>query len=183
MLNTLAKLSLVATSIAPILLTLWFSEISQKWNAKKNFATNISNHWDNGISYLVIAGILTIICWRLIELSKKNLEKVPVKITTVKTVDREIIGFIIVYLLPLINESTAAVNPAKLIFVGVFFFIIVATSHSYHFNPLLGIIGYHFYEVETEGGITYVLISKQNIADCKSIVQVVQLTEYMILES
>jgi hypothetical protein len=70
-----------------------------------------------------------------------------------------------------------------LIFVAALFFLIVATSHSYHFNPLLGFLGYHFYEVNIEGGITYVLITKQNIADCKSITQVVQLTEYMILET
>jgi hypothetical protein len=70
-----------------------------------------------------------------------------------------------------------------LIFIAVIFFFIVLNSHAYHFNPLLGIFGYHFYEVTIEGNITYVLITRQNIADCKSISHVVQLTEYMILET
>jgi len=183
MLNKLAKLSLVATSLAPILFTLWFVEINKEWDSKKAFCTNIINHWSDGIIYFVIAGILTLICWKLITLSKKNLEVMPVKIITVKTVDKEIIGFILVYLLPLINQTTTTVNGSVLIFVGILFFMIVSTSHSYHFNPLLGFLGYHFYEVNIEGGIFYVLISKQNITHSKSIEKVVQLTEYMILES
>ena len=34
-----------------------------------------------------------------------------------------------------------------------------------------------------EGDITYVLITRQNITDCKAVSQVVQLTEYMILDA
>lgn len=49
--------------------------------------------------------------------------------------------------------------------------------------PLLGVFGYHFFEVTIEGDITYVLITRQNITDCKAVSQVVQLTEYMILEA
>jgi hypothetical protein len=37
--------------------------------------------------------------------------------------------------------------------------------------------------VTIEGDITYVLITRQNITDCKNVSQVVQLTEYMILDA
>ena len=183
MLNKVAKLSLVATSLAPICLTLWFIEISKIWDKKAGFFSNISNHWQAGFNYFLIAFVLTFVCWGLIALSKRHLEKIPVQINAVKTVDKEIVGFILVYLLPLINQTTATISQPVLIFVAVMFFLTVYTSHSYHFNPLLGFLGYHFYEVTIEGGITYVLITKQNITDCKSITQVVQLTEYMILET
>jgi hypothetical protein len=106
----------------------------------------------------------------------------PVKIKAVKTVDKEIVGFLLVYLLPLMNQSNNTISLSVLTFIAVIFFFIVQNSHAYHFNPLLGFFGYHFYEVTIEGDITYVLISRQNIADCKSISHVVQLTEYMILE-
>ena len=70
-----------------------------------------------------------------------------------------------------------------LTFVAVIFFFIAHNSHAYHFNPLLVFFGYHFFEVTIEGDITYVLITRQNITDCKAVSQVVQLTEYMIFDA
>jgi len=130
---------------------------------------------------LLITIILTSLCVLLLFLSTRNLEKNPIKINAVKTADKEVVGFIIVYLLPLINESTVKVNTAVLIFIALLFFWIVFTSNSYHFNPLLGFLGYHFYEITIEGGITYILISRNDIVNCKNIKYVVQLSEYMVL--
>ena len=170
MLSKAAKLALVATSLAPICLTLWFVEFSKAWN------------WQAGWVYLLVAILLTLLCGGLVWLAGKKLERLPVKIKAVKTVDKEIVGFLLVYLLPLINQTSNTISLPVLIFIAVIFFFIVQNSHAYHFNPLLGFFGYHFYEVTLEGDITYVLVTKQNIADCKSISHVVQLTEYMILE-
>ena len=172
MLNKFAKLSLVATSMAPIFLTLWFVEFSKSWD------------WKYGGWYLLAALLLSLLCHGIIRLSvsEKRLESLPIEIKAVKTVDKEIVGFLLVYLLPLINQSQSTISVPVLLFVAIVFFIIIYNSHSYHFNPLLGFFGYHFYEVTIEGSITYVLITKRNITHCKSISQVVQLTEYMILE-
>ncbi|MCV6613162.1 MAG: hypothetical protein OIF55_20605 [Amphritea sp.] len=173
MLNKFAKLSLVATSLAPIFLTLWFVELSKTWQ------------WQQGWPYLLAAAALALLCFGLIRLSvaPQGLEPLPVKIKAVKTVDKEIVGFLLVYLLPLINQSQTTISVPVLIFVAVVFFFIVYNSHAYHFNPLLGLFGYHFYEVTIEGDITYVLITRQDITHCKSVTQVVQLTEYMILDT
>ncbi len=94
MLNKAAKLALVATSLAPICLTLWFVEFSKAWN------------WQAGWAYLLVAILLTLLCGGLVWLAGKNLEKLPVKIKAVKTVDKEIVGFLLVYLLPLINQTS-----------------------------------------------------------------------------
>jgi hypothetical protein len=182
MLNKVAKLTLVATSLAPVCLTLWFVELSKAWDEKLTFFQNIAANWQVGCSYLVATASMSLLCFLLIWLSGRNLEKLPVKIKAVKTVDKEIVGFLLVYLLPLINQENNSISLSVLVFITVIFFFIVQNSHAYHFNPLLGFFGYHFYEVTVEGDITYVLITKQNIADCKSISHVVQLTEYMILE-
>jgi len=170
MLSKFVKVLLVATSLAPIFLTLWFIEFSKDWNLL------------DGLIYLFITTILIVICILILNFSKSNLEKIPVKITSVKTADKEVVGFIIVYLLPLINESSLNVNPNVLIFIAVLFFIIVFTSNSYHFNPLLGFFGYHFYEISIEGGITFVLLSRKDVVNCKNIKAVVQISEYMVLE-
>ncbi len=185
MLNKAAKLALVATSLAPICLTLWFVELSSVWEPALPWSQNVTSHWQAGSGYLLAALILSGLCLGLVWLSasRHGLERMPVQIKSVKTVDKEIVGFLLVYLLPLINQSHSTISVPVLIFVAVIFFFIVYNSHAYHFNPLLGLFGYHFYEVTIEGNITYVLITRQNITDCKNITQVVQLTEYMILDA
>ena len=185
MLNKLAKLALVSTALAPICLTLWFVEISSAWKSSLPFSDNLAAHWQAGSGYLLAALILSGLCFGLVWLSasRHGLERLPVKIKSVKTVDKEIVGFLLVYLLPLINQSQNTVSLPVLVFVAVMFFFIVYNSHAYHFNPLLGFFGYHFFEVTIEGDITYVLITHQNITDCKAVSRIVQLTEYMILDA
>ena len=68
MLNKAAKLALVATSLAPICLTLWFVEYSKAWD------------WQAGWTYLLVAVLLTLLCGGLVWLSGKKLQKLPVKI-------------------------------------------------------------------------------------------------------
>lgn len=185
MLNRLAKLALVSTALAPICLTLWFVEISSVWQSALPFSDNLAAHWLVGSGYLLAALVLSGLCFGLVWLSASlhGLERLPVKIKSVKTVDMEIVGFLLVYLLPLINQSQNTISLPVLVFVAVIFFFIVYNSHAYHFNPLLGFFGYHFFEVTIEGDITYVLITRQNITDTKAVSQVVQLTEYMILDA
>ena len=170
MLNKIAKLALVATSLAPICLTLWFVEFSKNWD------------WQQGWGFLLAALLMSITCYGLIQLSTRKLESLPIKIKSIKTADKEIVGFLLVYLLPLIKQSSNTSSTPVLAFVTFLFFLIVYNAHVYHFNPLLGFFGYHFYEVTIEGDITYVLITRQNITHCKRITRVVQLTEYMILD-
>lgn len=164
MLNKAAKLALVATSLAPIFLTLWFVELSSAWETALPWSQNLVSHWKAGSAYLLAALVLSGLCFGLVWLSasRHGLERLPVKIKAVKTVDKEIVGFLLVYLLPLINQSQSNISLPVLVFVAVIFFFIVYNSHAYHFNPLLGFFGYHFFEVTIEGDITYVLITRQN---------------------
>lgn len=170
MLSKFAKIALTATSIAPVFITLWFVKFSNNW------------YWGDGIEYLIITMFLTLICWGLLSLSRKRLQKLPLVINSVKTADNEMIGFIVAYLLPLINKSSLDVDIRVLIFVIFLLFLVIITSNSYHFNPLIGLLGYHFYEVTLSSGVSFVLLSQRNIRDCKSIQYVVHLSEYMIME-
>lgn len=66
--------------------------------------------------------------------------------------------------------------------MAVFFLFIVATSHAYHFNPLMSVLGYHFYEVTDTGGVSYVLITRRSLHTARSAARVVRLSEYIILD-
>jgi hypothetical protein len=170
LLNKAAKIALVSTSLAPICLTLWFVEFSKGWD------------WQQGWGYFLATVLMVVVCFGLVWLSARKLESLPVKIKSIRTADKEIVGFLLVYLLPLVKQAPNAISMPVLLFVAIFFFLIIYNAHVYHFNPLLGMFGYHFYEATIEGDITFVLITRQSITHCKSISRVVQLTEYMILD-
>lgn len=120
MLNRLAKLALVSTALAPICLTLWFVEISRAWQRDVPWSENLADHWLVGSGYLLAALVLSGLCFGLVWLaaSRYGLERLPVKIKSVKTVDKEIVGFLLVYLLPLINQSQSTISVPVLVFVA-----------------------------------------------------------------
>jgi len=62
------------------------------------------------------------------------------------------------------------------------FAAVVATGYSYHFNPLLGLMGWHFYKVSTKEGVTYVLVTKRQLRNATETIEVGQLTEYIVLD-
>ncbi len=173
---------MVATSLSPILLTYWFIEQVKIYDSNCSVFENFIENVSVGYGLFLFTIVLVIICLFIIRLARKQLESLPIEIEEIKTADNESISFILVYLLPLASGITDKFNLPILIFVAILFFFIVMTSNSYHFNPLLNFFGYHFYEVKVQGGINYILLSKKNITNSKSIKFAHQLTEYMILE-
>lgn len=166
MLRFLPKLLLVATAFAPVMLT--FAAVS--WFAG-----------ERNPAYGLLGGVVVavLMCVALINQSAKRLSANPVSIKSIKPADKEIVGFVLAYLLPLARGS-------QFTEVGMFvalavFFLVVMTSNAYHTNPLLGLIGYHFYEVTIED-VGYTLISRRNLHNTKSIKSVVSLTDYMLLD-
>jgi len=181
-LNRAVKTLLVATSLAPILLTYWFIEVVNAYQKELGIVENVKLYWDTGIVFLVSTVLLVILCLVIIRLARTRSETLPISIEEIKTADNESLGFILVYLLPLASGISEGFSVPILVFVAVLFFFIVMTSNSYHFNPLLNFFGFHFYEVKVSGGINYILLSRKNITNSKSINHAHQLTEYMLLE-
>lgn len=170
MLNKVAKLLLVATSLAPVLISYAF--------------VAFLNHK----SRYLIAGLLTTTilliaaCVTVVTLARRTLQCLSFPIASIKTSDSEVLGYVIAYLLPLASAPGSGINPLLLGYVLAVFFLVVWGSHAYHVNPLLGIIGYHFYEVTTKNGVTFLLITKRDIRNTGAVQKVVQLTDYMVLD-
>jgi hypothetical protein len=169
MLSRFAKLLLTSTAIVPVLLT-------YAWVA---FMAG-----EGRLGIILLAGCigLTFACLGLLRYAKENLERMNFAATTVEAADRENIAFLLLYLLPLFTTDFATLNwsvwiPAILIFGAV-----VATGYSYHFNPLLGLMGWHFYKVGTKEGVTYVLITKKQLRNATGALDVGQLTEYIVMD-
>ena len=173
MLSRFLKVFLVSTALAPVFLTLAFVE----WR----HAT--FRPW--GASYLGIAVCMTGGCLALLKGAKQTLEPLTFNVTSASTADREVIGFLLAYVLPLLlpRATSAPLDGGSVLFIVALFGLVVWGTHSYDFNPVLGAFGYHFYKVTTPGGISYVLITRRRLVSVQEINKVVQLTEYVVLDT
>lgn len=169
-LNRFATLLLVATSFAPVLFTLAF------------VATRRSE-WITAACYVLAASLLCGLCLMVLKEVANRVPSVAFPVTSVKSADKEIIGFVLSYLLPLVNTSNVLrVDPVVLWFVLTLLGIVAWSTNSYHFNPLLGIFRYHFYEVSTPQSVGFVLISRRDIHSADEIQFAIRLSQYVVLE-
>ena len=52
---------------------------------------------------------------------------------------------------------------------------VIAHAGAFHFNPVMGLLGYHFYAVKDNEGVSHLLISKTELHRPKLEVQTVRL--------
>jgi hypothetical protein len=169
MLSTLAKLMLTATALAPVALVYAWVLYSD-------------GHWTTSIALVSGAVVLFILMLFLLGYSQKNLERSEFKVTSIEAADREYITFILLYLSPLFTSEFGDLNWNILIPTLIIFVLVVSTGYGYHFNPLLGLLGWHFYKVNTSEGVSYVLITKKELRSASHCLKVGQLTEYIVID-
>lgn len=165
MLNTFAKFLLVATSLSPVLGAV----------AVNQFARDESwHHWG---SWLAVAVLLVFMCWALLSYSAKHLQSVDLHIKEFESNDQEVLAFLLAYLLPFVSADNMAFTGDWLTgayILGVIF-LVIAHAGAFHFNPVMGLLGYHFYAVKNDDGVSHLLISKQELRKPGENVQTVRL--------
>ena len=170
MLNKFAKIMLVATSLAPVLGA--FGMISYT----SNHSIWMAARW------FFCAILLLLLCWLLFRFAETKGEKETLTFRAFKNVDREVLTFLLIYLLPLIAKDSL---PEFHTPVGIYVFLVIAWavyhSNAFFFNPLLGLLGYHFYTVETHDGVPHVLLTKDTIRVPSSTLEVIQLFDHTYL--
>lgn len=170
-LSKFAKLLFVATSLAPVLgafgIVAWIREAP----------------WLHVAIWFGSAAIALFICLAIMFFATQQLEKESLVIKSIKHADAEVLAFLLTYLLPLagLQESVLTNVP-----VVAYVFIVIAWtvyhSHAFHFNPLLGVAGYHFYEVESTDGVCLMLVSRRAIRRSTLTTQAVHMFDYTFLD-
>ncbi len=153
MLNRLATFLLVSTSLAPVLGAV----------AVNQFALRRS--WYNWASWLIVAVLLTAICWLLLKYSTKSIQKDVFRIKEFERNDKEILAFLLAYLLPFLSSKDMAFTGEWITgaYIIVIIFWVIAHAGAFHFNPVMGLLGYHFYAVKDGHDVSYLLISKKHL--------------------
>lgn len=153
MLNTLAKFLLVATSLSPVLGAVAVNQFAR------------SESVDRWGSWLAVAVILVFMCWALLRYSAKYLQSVDLHIKEFESNDKEVLAFLLAYLLPFVSAENMAFTGDWLTgayILGVIF-LVIAHAGAFHFNPVMGLLGFHFYAVKNGEGVPHMLISKQEL--------------------
>lgn len=169
MLSVFARLMLTVSAIAPVGFT-------YAWVAYMQGQALVAL-WAAGVGIAAVAACLIVLSY-----ARNNLESMRLNINAIEAADSENIGFMLLYLLPLFTDKISTLNWSLWVPTLIVFGLITATGYGYHFNPLLGILQWHFYRVTSTDGVTYVLITKKQMRVAHQLVSVGQLTEYVLLD-
>ncbi|MGA7778246.1 MAG: hypothetical protein WCA85_11115 [Paraburkholderia sp.] len=170
MLSRLVRILLALTAIAPLSISLAYL-----------FARDKKYVWAAlAFSCCLLLGAAA--RW-IIARASSTLETLPVVILKARSADKEVIGFFVAYALPLVLRGQSAPDFGGWLFAGGMLLFVLWGTHTLQVNPVLGVMGFHFYEVDTKGGITYLMITRRKISNILSVENVVQLSEYGILEA
>jgi len=172
MLNHFTNLLLVLTAFAPVLFTYSFVLYRQ---GAQGTAVMVP---------FIAAVLLTLLCWFVVELARKHLpDYQPFAAVAIKPVDGELLTFLIAYLFPLVNATRLNVDWWVVCFVILLLVAVVWATHAFHFNPMLAILRYHFYEVTSREGITYIILSRRDLRATAQVTTVKQLGPYVLMDS
>ncbi|AZE19449.1 hypothetical protein C4K09_5014 [Pseudomonas chlororaphis subsp. aureofaciens] len=171
MLSVLMKFALVLTTIAPIGLTL-------------SFLLYQSSHetiWSIIVLFLSLS--LCAICHQIIIFSAKKLNKTTIAAASLKPADKEISGYFVAYMLPILGGGKYFLDPATFAFFSFMFFIFIWVSKSFYANPVLAVFGYKFYEIQLTNGANLLLITKRNINKPADIGKINYITSHTVLDA
>jgi len=156
MLNTFATLLLVASSLSPLLGAV---AVNQYTLDKPPSA------W---APWLIIALLLVLICWGVLVYASKTGQKQKLKFEEFEDNNKEVLAFLLAYLLPLVSvkDTVADIHWLTGAYVLVIIFLVFTHARAFHFNPVLALLGYHFYGLKEKDGASVLLISRSELKRC-----------------
>lgn len=142
-------------------------------------------------SIMMMIIIIAIVCL-IITKGNMFLSTYDFKINSLEVADNESLSIIILYFLPLFENNINSLNWLATVPFTIIVAIIIWSSSGHHFNPIFRILGWHYFKVGTEEGITYVMISKRRFSSVRQNskgmkekyveLQIKHLSEYLVLD-
>ena len=170
------QFSLTITSMAPVGLVyavlFWFDgKPWSTWSVGKTKA----------VICLAVVVLLVATCLGSLWFFSNKPKLRSLDIDSLRPADAPAIGFVVTYLLPVAFETSFKVEWPVLVTVFALLTFLVYVSDTYLVNPLLRLFRFHFYEITTEDGITYTLVSRWKIRNTEAPVDVRRGSDFMYL--
>lgn len=138
--------------------------------------------WQNEVLQLFAIGLLgSVIPFAIIKLVKDQGESFYIQAKKIESNDFMLLAFVGSYLLPLIlRGAEISVNAIAVVLLATSAILWLISSLPAH--PLLRILKFKFYKLESSSGMVYTLISRREIKDPKEVKSVKKLSGTMLME-
>lgn len=172
MLNNIAKFLLVSSSLSPVLGAVAVNQFT------------LGKSLSSWLPWLVVGLLLVFICWGLLRYAARNAQKHSLKIGQFEGNDKEVLAFLLAYLLPFISvkDTTAEVHWLTATYILAIILLVFTHAKAFHFNPVMGLLGYHFYSLKNDDGVPLLLISKYELRRSGGEVKTVRLAHDIYLQ-
>ncbi len=163
MLSRFARLLMVLTSLAPMAFVYGVTLMP----------TVAGGAWLLGS--LGVAGL----CFGLLRYVRTTAEREVLHVERTEMQDKEVLTFIISYLLPLLRPSN--INWPGFIAFACLVVVVLYQAEVLNVNPILGLAGYHFHKTTTKSGATYLIIASRGASTLKGEIVAARITDHVWL--
>lgn len=135
-----------------------------------------------GIMAIIISMVLVIAQFIILSVAKKQMVSKKINISNVSQDKESWILAYITYFVPFVESyfgNSFTLGNWILVLIGVLLLILSRKTVN---NPILKIIGYKIYSIETEQGVDMTLITRKELRNRCSLSRVIRLFEYYAME-
>lgn len=175
--NRFSKILWTITSYAPLMLVCGIALLIDSLTTKQ-----ITSHIWIGCIALVMGVICIPICAKIISSAKIKLPKSRLQVMSAAPGDTSSLSSVIAYLLPVVTLSIADVNIWVLGAMIVIIIIMLLWTKAIFVNPIVYFLGYRYYSIQAESGMTYTLLSNQKRFNPKEVGAVIELFDEIYME-
>ncbi|OMP75211.1 hypothetical protein BW716_31385 [[Flexibacter] sp. ATCC 35208] len=193
MFSNFIKFLLPITGIGPVIFVLWLSNlIAQKENLSIYLDVTSYNSilygFENFISinYLLIVSVsIIILCTAIPRIARRTLDHTRIDLKQVKPADINFTPIIFSYLLPFSKIYFTEIKDIYylLFYTGGVIIWSITLHNSYHYNLILRLCGYIYYEVQTRKEVTFLLLSRKIVRTPESVTSCIRLADSMLINT
>jgi len=187
MFSKLIKILFVTTAYAPILFVWWLVSIYNIYNTGGRVQIIDFRNYKildlfNSTNLIFTFLLLVIFCMYISFLAQTKLTRNNIEIKSIKSADLNMATLICSYFLPCIEIYDKDII-FKIVWIIILILTIFIDKGTYFYNPLMKSFGFKYYEVSTNSGITYLMISQKKLINKNDINAYSKLTDYVILNA
>jgi hypothetical protein len=134
------------------------------------------------VAYYAAAGAIGIsLTIAIIGMIKKNGEIIAFTAKKIESNDALLLGVVASYFIPFVAKASE-ITMSTIVAIAAVATVILWFMSSIPPHPLLRVLSFRFYKVESANGVVYTLISKRELLDPKDIRRVKRISSSMLME-
>lgn len=132
----------------------------------------------------VLAGVGPVLLFLVLLVARVSIASQDLEVSTAQTRDGDALAYVATYLVPFaaVTATSARARGAFALFV-VLLAILYVRAELFYMNPLLAVVGYRLFQVQTPKGASVVLITSRRFVAADSTLKTRRLSDYVYWES